>query len=76
MAILAIMAIMYFLPMIVALAKGCDSRRSIIVVSLLFGWLPGISLILLICAIVDKTEQKQIARAQILADAIVKAQRA
>jgi hypothetical protein len=75
MEFLVIMAVMYFLPMIVALAKGCDSKGPIIAISLLLGWFPLVSIICLIWAIAGKTEQKQIARAEILADAIAAAQR-
>jgi hypothetical protein len=76
MEFIVVLAIMYFLPMIVAVAKGCDSKGAIILVSLLLGWFPLVSLICLFWAICGGTEKKQIARAKILADAIAAAQRA
>jgi hypothetical protein len=76
MEILGIMALMYFIPMIIALAMGCDSTGPIIAISLLLGWLPLVTIICIIWAICAGNKRKQIARAEILADAIVKAQRA
>jgi T4 superinfection immunity protein len=76
MEILAVMAIMYFIPMIIALAKGCDSKASIILLSLILGWFPFVTVACIIWAICDSTERKQNARAEILANAIAKAQRA
>jgi hypothetical protein len=73
---ITIVIIMWVLPAIVALAKGCDSKGPIIAISLLLGWFPLVSLICLIWAICGKTERKEIARATILAEAIAKAQRA
>jgi hypothetical protein len=76
MEILAVMALMYFIPMIIALARGCDSKASIILLSLILGWFPFVTVACIIWAICAGNKRKQIARAEILADSIVKAQRA
>jgi hypothetical protein len=73
---ITIVIVMWVLPAIVAVAKGCDSKGSIILISLLLGWFPLVSLICLIWAICGSTGRKQVRSAKILAEAIVKAQRA
>jgi Trk-type K+ transport system membrane component len=70
MEFVVIMALMYFLPMIVALAKGCDSKGAIVLISLLLGWVPFVTIVCLIWAICGRTVRKQRAQARILAEAI------
>lgn len=72
---LTIIIIMYCLPPIIALARRCDEAKSIILISLLLGWFPLVSLACLIWAIVGSAEQKQIDHAEMLAQAIARAQR-
>lgn len=38
-------AILYFVPMIIALARKCDSTGAIIIINLLLGWFPLVTLI-------------------------------
>jgi T4 superinfection immunity protein len=76
MSIIVIMLIMYFIPMIIALARGCDNAGAMIAVSLLLGWFPLVTIVCIFWAICGATKQKQLARAEVLANAIVKAQRA
>jgi hypothetical protein len=75
MSIIVFMLLMYFIPMIIALAKGCDNKGAIIAISLLLGWFPLVTIVCIFWAICGKTEHKQRARAELLANAIVKAQR-
>jgi hypothetical protein len=76
MTIVFCMLLMYFIPMIIALARGCDNKASIIILSLVLGWFPLVTIVCIIWAICAGNRQKQIAHAEILANAIAKAQRA
>ena len=69
-----ILGIFYFLPMIIALAKKCDNTAQIVLFSLLLGWIPLVTIVCIIWAIVGTTEQKQVARGKMLAQAIADAQ--
>jgi hypothetical protein len=75
MTILVVVAVMWFLPFVIVMARRSDSAISIVILNLVVGWLPLVSLGCLIWAIVDKTEKKQQAHAKMLAEAIVTAQR-
>jgi Superinfection immunity protein len=67
MDILIFMAILYPVPMLLAWAKGCDSKGAITFISLLLGWFPFVWLICLFWAICGGTRRKHIKRAKIYA---------
>lgn len=73
-SILFVMLILYPLPTIIALARGCDEKASMILMSLLLGWIPLVGCTF--WAIAGSTEKKHAARAKMLAQAIADAQRA
>ncbi|MFY9970647.1 MAG: superinfection immunity protein [Roseiarcus sp.] len=75
-SILFVMLILYPLPTIIALARGCDEKASMILMSLLLGWIPLVTLGCTFWAIAGSTEKKHAARAKVLAQAIADAQRA
>jgi hypothetical protein len=75
MSIITIMLIMYFVPTIIALARGCDDKGGMIAISLLLGWVPLVTIACIIWAICGGNQKKQIARAELLANAIVSVQR-
>ena len=70
MEYLAICAILYFVPMIIAVARKCDSTGAIIIISLLLGWFPLVTLICIAWAICGRTQKRKMADAKLLAQAI------
>ena len=74
MEILVLLVILYPLPLVIACARGCNSRLAIILVSLLLGWFPFVTLICIFWAICGSTSRRQRRQAKMLAREFVKAQ--
>ena len=63
-------AVRYFVPMIIALARKCDNAGAIIIIGLLLGRFPLVTLYLYRMGVCGRTQKRKMADAKLLAQAI------